>query len=85
MNDLKQRRLRMRLTQTQLGKRVGCSKSYISALENGKEKGSTALLNKIDLALDGFSYQPPDVPFKNEAERKELHEIWCENYKFFDK
>ncbi len=40
------------LTLEQLGKMVGCTKAYLSQLENGKTKPSLSMLNRISEALN---------------------------------
>jgi DNA-binding XRE family transcriptional regulator len=45
-------RLKMRLTQDELAKRLHTSKSFISEIENGKQNLSIAYASKIARALD---------------------------------
>jgi len=50
--DVRIFRLGKRLTQTELGAKVGVSKQYIYKLEKGKQPISATMLNKIYAALD---------------------------------
>jgi len=50
--DVRIFRLTKRLTQTELGDKVGVSKQYIYKLEQGKQSISASMLNKIYAALD---------------------------------
>jgi len=50
--DVRIFRLGKRLTQTELGTKVGVSKQYIYKLEKGKQPISATMLNKIYAALD---------------------------------
>ena len=50
-------RIQRNLTQQELAKRAGISKSYLSQIETGKRQGTVETLKAIALALD----VPPDV------------------------
>jgi len=49
---VRQSRKNINLTIEQLAKKIGCSKSYISQLENGKTKPSLSMIGKLVKALD---------------------------------
>jgi transcriptional regulator with XRE-family HTH domain len=51
MFDLRRFRKENRLTQTELGKRIGYTHAYISNIENGKEDLSDNFLGKIEEAF----------------------------------
>lgn len=81
MEDLRIRRKQAGLTQAALAKQAGCDHSYISALEHGVRRPSEKMLAKLKVALEGGTVDTATAtPFHDEAERKELHEIWCEKY-----
>ncbi len=86
MIGLKQRREKIGISQVELARRVGYSKAWISMIENSKEQPSRRLAGKINRALEdkqvqrGETFILPKIPFKDETERKKLHEIWCERY-----
>ena len=51
--QLRRTRKEKKLTVEQLANKVGCSKSYISQLENDVAKPSVTMLGKLSKALDG--------------------------------
>lgn len=52
---IKEERKRLRITQEELGKRLGVKKSYISSIENSKRQTTLDTLFKIAYAL-GFKF-----------------------------
>ena len=89
MENLRERRLALGLSQAEFGKRCGYSRSYISEIERGTCKDTKKVLAAIQQVLDGkISHSPqqrkgafiPTIPFKNASEKNELRRIWLENY-----
>ena len=74
MDNLKERRLKLGLTQAQLARLCRCSPAYISDFERGR-RNAPEMLAKILAVLDGKR-----VPQERTAEEKERHELWCERY-----
>jgi transcriptional regulator with XRE-family HTH domain len=71
LNHIKDWRNYRHLTQEQLGGRVGCSKSHISQIENGKGQFSQPLLYSLAEALScdvGDLFSPPPMPDQPESE-----------------
>lgn len=94
MDNIKQRRLKVGMSQAELARRSGCSAGHISAVEHGKYNPSQELCAKIENAIK--NYRPPktkikpkqearmkeflNVPFENEQEEAELKRIWRERH-----
>lgn len=49
---IKNKRLEVGLSLIELGAKLGCSASYLSGLENGKESPSESMLKKLSKHLD---------------------------------
>ncbi len=68
--NMKKLRIAMRLTQKQLGLRIGVSQVYISKIERGDIDGLT--VNKI-IKLSKVFHVSPEELFKRLLERKNLN------------
>lgn len=79
--SLKERRLKEGLSQPEVAWRVGCSRSFISHIENGRADNKPLSLAKVDAALRGLPIPEQEIyPFKDEAERELLHRIWIDKW-----
>lgn len=78
-------RLQRKMTQEQLGEKVGVTFSYIGRVERGQKNISLRTLGKIAIALDVnvntfFTYSDLQVDVANEK-MKEIQDITLELYK----
>jgi len=81
LNDIKQRRKAIGLTQADLARRCRWSTQYLCMVESGKEIPGEDALKRIDDALDGKQVQERvKVPFDNEEEKTYFRELWLEKY-----
>lgn len=76
MDNLKERRLELGLTQRTLAKRASCTGSYISELERGNAVAAEEMRLRLDAILDGRSVERKE----RTAEEEELHDLWCRKY-----
>lgn len=75
MDNMKQRRLEMGLTQKQLGERCGCKAAYMGMIERGDWRATEEMAQKIEAVLSGRR-----IVKKRTPEEQELHEIYCKRY-----
>jgi len=74
MKDLRERRLKLGITQKELARRVGCDQSRISKFESGRRVLGGDMRVMIESALGNRQ------PVERTAEERELYEIWCRDY-----
>ena len=86
MTDWKARRKAMGITQAELARRCGYTRAYVCNVENGVWKPSEKMAGIMNKVLRGeFRARPreggsnhiPIVPFRDKAEKKQFHELWC--------
>lgn len=77
--DLRERRRRRGLTQTELAKMAGCTRTWINSIECGRRKPGRELLANIERVLDGLPVMLTPVIPEDEL-METLHEIYLERY-----
>lgn len=94
MDNIKQRRLKVGMSQAELARRARCSAGHIWGVENGRQNPSKELVARIENALKDYKPQKIkrkaetegrmkeflNVPFENEQEEAELKRIWRERH-----
>ena len=86
LKKLQERRKAMGVSQTTFARRCGCSRSMITKIEAGQKIPGANLRERIEMALEGGQaatggmHSRGIIPFRDEAEAKEMHEIWCRRF-----
>ena len=76
MENLRERRLKMAMSQAELARRCKCSHTQIWAVEHGKSGASEELQHTINYVLSGIRIAKKErTPVE-----KVWHEIWCDRY-----
>ena len=93
MKGLRERYLAAGLTRKQLAEGCGCSEAYIYGVEAGSRKLSPQMAAIVEVVLaggdasrmsrrtvSGVHGQYGYKPFKDDAQAKEMHDIWLEHF-----
>lgn len=77
---IRNRRKELKLSQEELGKRLGVTKSAVSRVEKGKEAITTDRLGRYADALETSCYDllgwnEPDTPFEVTKDKRKLKEL----------